>query len=89
MRHLIVALLLLAPLSVPRAFGADTTNVILVTVDGLRWQEVFRGADQGLLQDERFTPQDFVRFQPHQKIRAGQGRAFAADAAPSLELFQR
>lgn len=30
-------------------------NLILVTVDGLRWQEVFRGMDERLLNDSRFT----------------------------------
>lgn len=30
-------------------------NLILVTVDGLRWQEVFRGMDERLLNDSRYT----------------------------------
>ncbi|HYD51737.1 MAG TPA: hypothetical protein VEA99_03880, partial [Gemmatimonadaceae bacterium] len=29
--------------------GADERTVILVVSDGLRWQEVFRGADSALL----------------------------------------
>lgn len=29
-----------------------TRNVILVTIDGLRWQEVFRGADEALMDKE-------------------------------------
>ncbi len=43
--------LLLATLvtSVSLAAETKTRNVILVTVDGLRWQEVFRGAEQRLL----------------------------------------
>lgn len=28
--------------------GSETRNVVLVTIDGLRWQEVFRGADETL-----------------------------------------
>lgn len=30
-------------------------HLILVTVDGLRWQEVFRGMDERLLNDSRYT----------------------------------
>lgn len=40
-------LLLLVPLAFPGA--GQTENVILVTYDGLRWQEVFSGADEALL----------------------------------------
>jgi hypothetical protein len=32
-----------------------TANVILVTLDGLRWQEVFSGADPALVRDPRFV----------------------------------
>lgn len=32
-----------------------TQNLILVTVDGLRWQEVFRGMDERLRNDHRYT----------------------------------
>ena len=48
------------------AAAAPATNVILVTADGLRWQEVFRGADDQLLKDERFTPKDYAAFPAHQ-----------------------
>lgn len=30
-------------------------NVVLVTLDGVRWQEIFGGIDQALIDDERFT----------------------------------
>ena len=30
-------------------------NLILVTLDGVRWQEVFSGVDMRLIEDERFT----------------------------------
>lgn len=33
--------------------GAE--NLILVTLDGVRWQEVFGGVDMALIEDERFT----------------------------------
>jgi hypothetical protein len=32
-----------------------TENLIIVTLDGMRWQEVFGGIDLALLQDHRFT----------------------------------
>ena len=31
------------------AAEAGPRNVVLVTIDGLRWQEVFRGADEALM----------------------------------------
>jgi hypothetical protein len=55
--------------------AAPATNVILVTVDGLRWQEVFRGADERLLRDPQFTPKDYAEFEPHQKVGANKARA--------------
>jgi hypothetical protein len=33
-----------------------TRNVVLVTIDGLRWQELFGGADSALIRDRRFPP---------------------------------
>ena len=35
-----------------------TRNVILITYDGLRWQELFKGLDTTLLNDARFTPEN-------------------------------
>jgi len=36
-------------------------NVVLVTVDGLRWQEVFAGADSALLANYVFTRDTTLR----------------------------
>ncbi len=33
----------------------DAGNLILVTLDGVRWQEVFGGVDMQLIEDDRFT----------------------------------
>jgi len=44
-------------------------------MDGLRWQEIFRGADANLLKDERYTPKEFATFQSHQQVGAVQARA--------------
>jgi len=48
------AVLLFACLSVTLSFGAEhkTQNVIFVMTDGLRWQEVFQGADPALINKE-------------------------------------
>jgi hypothetical protein len=37
---------------------AGDQRLILVTLDGTRWQDVFRGADPGLIADKRFTNPD-------------------------------
>ena len=51
MRKALLLLLLLGPLGHPRAQtpGRQTENLILVTLDGVRWQEIFGGADSMLL----------------------------------------
>ena len=36
----------------PPAPAQQADNVVLFTVDGLRWQEVFAGADEALLTEE-------------------------------------
>ena len=32
-----------------------TENLVIVTLDGMRWQEVFGGADSALLKNKKFT----------------------------------
>ena len=32
-----------------------TENIVIVTLDGMRWQEVFRGADREILQNKKYT----------------------------------
>jgi len=41
----------------PARAAEDDPKVILVTIDGLRWQEVFHGAEARLVNDATFTPQ--------------------------------
>ena len=36
----------------PRAAGLQTENVVLIVPDGVRWQEVFSGAENALLNDQ-------------------------------------
>jgi hypothetical protein len=37
-------------------YSCKTKNIILVTLDGFRWQEVFRGADRRLLKVKKYNP---------------------------------
>lgn len=55
-RFLLAVLLLIAPTFA--AAQADDQRLILVTMDGTRWQEVFRGPDAALVADKRFTHPD-------------------------------
>jgi hypothetical protein len=46
------ALLLAAGTPIPAQEGRRTRNVVLVLIDGLRWQEVFTGAEEALMSKE-------------------------------------
>ncbi len=55
-------LLLLLPSGVPHppdmiasSLIRPSRNLIIITLDGVRWQEVYRGADPDLISDQRFT----------------------------------
>jgi len=56
-RPWLIGLLAICAVSSPSAFAGDskpkTENVVIVMIDGLRWQEVFQGADDGLLNADR------------------------------------
>ena len=52
MNTLIRAIACVALCSAPAVWAGDTRNVILVIADGVRWQEVFTGADPTLLNDK-------------------------------------
>ncbi|GAB3891473.1 hypothetical protein GCM10028803_03320 [Larkinella knui] len=49
-------ILFLAVSRLPLLQAQQTQNVILVTLDGVRWQEVFSGADSTLLFDPVYSP---------------------------------
>ncbi len=40
------------------AVAQEKPNVIIITMDGMRWQEIFTGADTSLLNSKKFTTQD-------------------------------
>ncbi len=44
-------LLFLAGFATPLLAAGPAENVVLITIDGVRWQEVFSGADESLLQE--------------------------------------
>ena len=61
-RHLIMLLLSCFSINVNAANdisatdnSATGTNLVLVTIDGLRWQELFSGADPSLLNNKKFV----------------------------------
>ena len=60
MRILSVLGLVALSVSLDAQPALDTTHVVLVTLDGLRWQEVFTGAEEALVDHEDFVsdPED-------------------------------
>ncbi|HET6569642.1 MAG TPA: alkaline phosphatase family protein [Rhodothermales bacterium] len=54
MKRLLFLLIVLLPLTV-QAQSLKTENVILITFDGMRWQEVFTGADSALIGNELYV----------------------------------
>ena len=57
-RHVSVFLLVWLSLLQPTAHAEDPPlNLVVVTLDGVRWQEIFGGVDLGLIEDERYTRQ--------------------------------
>ncbi|MFD0793087.1 phosphoglyceromutase [Mucilaginibacter litoreus] len=54
MRKIILLLACVALASVAGAQQTKTRNIIIVTLDGMRWQDVFRGADSALI-NSKFT----------------------------------
>ena len=54
-RPVVLALSLFAA-SIAQAAPPKDQRVVLVTLDGVRWQEVFRGADRVIATNKTFTP---------------------------------
>jgi hypothetical protein len=52
MRSVLFVLAALAALSSPALAQEAPKSVVLVTIDGLRWEELFRGADPDLVRDD-------------------------------------
>ena len=52
MKRIILILLSLLPLMLC-AKGDKDTRLVIITIDGLRWQEVFEGAEENILTDSK------------------------------------
>ncbi len=53
-RVLAACAVLFGILAAPASAQTPPRNVVLVTIDGYRWEELFRGADPALVTDERY-----------------------------------
>ena len=52
-RHLYILLLFSYFITTAQPSGSE--NLIFITIDGMRWQEIFNGADEYLLNNDKFT----------------------------------
>ena len=55
--HKILKVLLASFILLASSVCANDANVVLVTLDGVRWQEVFSGADKNLISNKDFVKQ--------------------------------
>ena len=55
MKHFCCQLLLLGITASLALAQHKTKNLVIVTLDGMRWQEVFGGADSALLKNKNYT----------------------------------
>ena len=55
MRHCIILILLSSFLTTTAQLSSKTKNVFIVTIDGIRWQEIFKGADPSIIDNCRYT----------------------------------
>ena len=62
-RIIVACLCLFLPVAGGYSQAPDTQNIVLVTLDGLRWQELFRGADQSIVDHKNYV-------QDHGSIRS-------------------
>ena len=56
MKIKIISLILFLSLYMPESFGqGKTENIVLITLDGFRWQELYTGAESRLLSNKKFV----------------------------------
>src|SRR6059058_1734809 len=55
MHKLLLILVLLCSAFSLRAQNSKADNIVIITLDGMRWQEVFGGVDSSLMNNEKFT----------------------------------
>ena len=80
MKHVICAIGLLLQVEMVMAADAAVGNIFLVTLDGLRWQEVFRGLDESLAANGDYSERS-------ETIIARYGASSAEDSAAALMPF--
>ena len=55
MKHSLIVLCLFSFFATTAQLTAKTKNVFIVTIDGIRWQEIFEGADVDIINNHRYT----------------------------------
>ena len=55
MKRILYILFLCAAFNISQAQTHKTENIVIVTLDGMRWQEVFGGADSVLINNTNYT----------------------------------
>lgn len=55
MKKLLLLMVVVSAAAITFAQTHKTENVVIVTLDGMRWQEVFGGADSALLNNKKYT----------------------------------
>lgn len=55
MKKIFVSILLLVVSAVGFAQNTPSENLVIITFDGLRWQEIFKGIDSSLIANKNFT----------------------------------
>ena len=55
MKQFISLILALSYLSASAQQPSKTKNVFIVTIDGIRWQKIFQGADRAIINNPRYT----------------------------------
>jgi hypothetical protein len=60
MKHTIACFCLFISAAASSQSGAGTQNIFIITTDGLRWQEVFNGADSGLVGNTKYVYDTFL-----------------------------
>jgi hypothetical protein len=55
MKHSLFIVFTFAFLHSQAQLSAKTKNVFIITIDGIRWQEIFKGADPSIISNHRYT----------------------------------
>ncbi|MEJ7644408.1 MAG: sulfatase-like hydrolase/transferase [Chryseolinea sp.] len=56
-----ILIILILTTNLAHAQEQKTQNVVLITLDGMRWQEVFNGGDSGFMRQQKFLKDDKLK----------------------------